>query len=65
MLVLGRKSGQTFTFPDLDIEVAVVSIIGDKVRIGILAPASVRILRTEIMERYHDDAIEDAEAGDA
>jgi carbon storage regulator len=65
MLVLGRKSGQTITLPDLDIEVAVVSIIGDKVRIGIVAPASVRILRTEIMERYHDDANEKAEAGDA
>jgi carbon storage regulator len=65
MLVLGRRSGQTITFPDLDIEVAVVSIIGDKVRIGIVAPASVRILRTEIMERYHDDANEEAEAGDA
>ena len=47
MLVLTRKSNQTIMIGD-DIEVSVLAITGDKVRIGIEAPRSVPVLRTEV-----------------
>jgi carbon storage regulator len=47
MLVLTRKSNQSIMIGD-DIEVTVLSVIGDKVRVGIQAPADVPVFRTEI-----------------
>ena len=47
MLVLTRKSNQTIMIGD-DIEVTVLAITRDKVRIGIEAPRSVPVLRTEV-----------------
>jgi carbon storage regulator len=47
MLVLTRKSNQSIMIGD-DIEVTVLSVIGDKVRIGIQAPTDVPVFRTEI-----------------
>lgn len=47
MLVLTRKSNQSIMIGD-DIEVSVLSIVGEKVRIGIQAPADVPVFRTEI-----------------
>jgi len=58
MLVLGRKAGESITLPDLNVEIAVVSITGDKCRLGIVAPDDVSIVRTEIMERYQQDGDE-------
>ena len=47
MLVLTRKSNQSIMIGD-DIEVSVLSVIGEKVRIGIQAPQDVPVFRTEI-----------------
>jgi carbon storage regulator len=47
VLVLTRKSSQSIMIGD-DIEVSVLAIMGDKVRIGIEAPRSVPVLRTEV-----------------
>ena len=47
MLVLTRKSSQSIVIGD-DIEVSVLAIMGDKVRIGIEAPRAVPVLRREI-----------------
>jgi carbon storage regulator len=47
MLVLTRKSNQSIMIGD-DIEVSVLSVMGDKVRIGIRAPQDVPVFRTEI-----------------
>lgn len=47
MLVLARKKGEWIQIGD-DIYVTVVKIFGRKVKIGILAPAEVAILRTEL-----------------
>jgi carbon storage regulator len=47
MLVLTRKSNQSIMIGD-DVEVSVLSVVGDKVRIGIQAPQSVPVFRTEI-----------------
>lgn len=49
MLVLSRKVGEKIMIGD-DIEVVVVDIRGNKVRLGFKAPKSVKILRTEIIE---------------
>jgi carbon storage regulator len=47
MLVLTRKSNQSIMIGD-DIEVSVLSIMGEKVRIGIQAPRDVPVFRTEV-----------------
>jgi carbon storage regulator len=47
MLVLTRKSNQSIMIGD-DVEVTVLSVTGDKVRIGIQAPGEVPVFRTEI-----------------
>ena len=50
MLVLTRKPGQSIMIGD-DIEVQVLSVAGDKVRMGITAPRDVGIFRDEVYER--------------
>ncbi|HEY1689870.1 MAG TPA: carbon storage regulator CsrA [Solirubrobacteraceae bacterium] len=54
MLVLTRKSNQSIMIGD-DIEVSVLSVMGDKVRIGIQAPTAVPVFRTEIYIEIHGD----------
>lgn len=46
MLVLSRKSGESIKVAD-NIEIVVVSVYGQRVRLGIKAPKEVRILRAE------------------
>lgn len=50
MLVLTRKQGQSIMIGD-EIEVQVLSVAGEKVRIGITAPRDVGIFRNEVYER--------------
>ena len=63
MLVLTRKSNQSIMIGD-DIEVSVLSVMGEKVRIGIQAPQSVPVFRKEIYLEIHREAaatpVEDA-----
>lgn len=47
MLVLTRKSNQSIMIGD-DIEVSVLAIMGEKVRIGIQAPRDVPVFRKEV-----------------
>jgi carbon storage regulator len=47
MLVLTRKSNQSIMIGD-DVEVSVLSVIGEKVRIGIQAPRAVPVYRREV-----------------
>jgi carbon storage regulator len=47
MLVLTRKPNQSIMIGD-DIEVSVLSVVGEKVRIGIHAPQDIPVFRTEI-----------------
>src|SRR3954451_10474833 len=47
MLVLTRKSNQSLMIRD-DIEVTVLSINGEKVRVGIQAPREIPVFRKEI-----------------
>ena len=50
MLVLGRKLGQTILIGP-DIQVTVLEMDGNEVKLGIEAPRSVSILRLEIIEQ--------------
>jgi carbon storage regulator len=47
MLVLTRKKKQSVILGD-DIEIQILEVNGEQVRIGIKAPAALRILRKEI-----------------
>lgn len=49
MLVLSRKIGETIIIGD-NIEISVVDIQGDHIRIGIDAPKSIKIFRKEVYE---------------
>ncbi len=49
MLVLARKSGQSIRIGD-DIEVFVLDVQGETVRLGINAPRTVRVLRAEVID---------------
>ena len=50
MLVLTRRAGETIVIEG-GIRVTVVSVQGDRVRLGITAPDSVRVDREEIHQR--------------
>jgi len=47
MLVLTRKSNQSIMIGD-EIEVSVLAIMGEKVRIGIQAPRDIPVFRKEV-----------------
>ncbi len=49
MLVLSRQRDETIVIGD-DIEITVVDIRGDKVRLGINAPRSVQVHRKEVYD---------------
>ena len=67
MLVLTRKSNQSIMIGD-DIEISVLAVMGEKVRIGIEAPRSVPVFRREVyveIQQDRDDDTDDAEGVDA
>lgn len=49
MLILSRKKGQSIAIND-NIEIFIVSIDGDQVKIGIEAPSEVKIYRKEVLD---------------
>lgn len=55
MLVLTRKSNQSIMIGD-EIEISVLAIMGEKVRIGIEAPRSVPVFRREVYVEIRKDA---------
>jgi len=55
MLVLTRKSNQSIMIGD-EIEVSVLAIMGEKVRIGIEAPRSIPVFRKEVYLEIQQDA---------
>ena len=62
MLVLTRKSNQSIMIGD-DIEVSVLSIMGEKVRVGIQAPRDIPVFRKEVyLENQQERAKEMAGA---
>ncbi len=61
MLVLSRKQNERIRVGD-SVVVTVVRVSGDKVRIGIEAPADVRVLRDELDDDTLGDVALDAAA---
>ncbi|MGH2356139.1 MAG: carbon storage regulator CsrA [Chloroflexota bacterium] len=54
MLVLSRKLDQRIRIGD-DVEVVVLSIEGDQVKLGIQAPRQVLVLRSELLDDVRDE----------
>ena len=50
MLVLSRKKGQVIEIGD-DISITIVDLDRARVKIGIVAPARVKVLRKELLDR--------------
>lgn len=63
MLVLTRKSNQSIMIGD-DIEVSVLSIMGEKVRIGIQAPRDVPVFRKEVYLEIQQEQVAAPSASD-
>jgi carbon storage regulator len=59
VLVLTRKSNQSIMIGD-DIEVSVLSIMGEKVRIGIQAPRDIPVFRKEVYLEIQQERAEAA-----
>jgi carbon storage regulator len=61
MLVLTRKKHQSIMVGD-DIEISILDVVGDKVRIGIEAPREISVFRKEVFLEIHPptDAAPDA-----
>ncbi|MGI6751297.1 MAG: carbon storage regulator [Anaerovoracaceae bacterium] len=49
MLVIGRKAGESLLLGN-DIKISILSIVGDKVTIGIDAPKHIQIIREELAD---------------
>jgi carbon storage regulator len=65
MLVLTRKSNQSIMIGD-DIEVSVLAIMGEKVRIGIQAPRDIPVFRKEVyLEIQQERGLGETESRDA
>ena len=58
MLVLTRKSNQSIMIGD-DIEVSVLAIMGEKVRIGIQAPRDVPVFRKEVYLEIQEESADE------
>jgi carbon storage regulator len=58
MLVLTRRVGETIVI-DGEIQVTVVSVKGDRVRLGIVAPPDVTVDREEVHRRRGEHAAPD------
>lgn len=57
MLILARKENESIIIGD-DIELTIVSIKGDHVKVGIKAPRSIKVYRKEIYEEIQKANIE-------
>ena len=62
MLVLTRKPGQSIMIGD-GVEVQVLSVAGEKVRLGITAPREVSIFRNEVYDRIESEQQQSAGGG--
>lgn len=49
MLVIRRRAGEAIVLPD-DVEIHVLEISGNRVKLGVVAPARVAVVRKEALE---------------
>jgi carbon storage regulator len=57
VLVLSRKKGQSIVIQD-DIEITVLEVEGDLIKIGISAPKHVQIVRKELLSSIKESNLE-------
>ena len=62
LLILTRRVGETLMIGD-DVEVTVLGVKGNQVRIGIAAPKTTQVDRKEIRERKDAGMLAPAKAG--
>lgn len=63
MLVLARKVGQSIVVND-NVEILVIEVRGDQVRLGIEAPKSIPVHRKELLEQIRAENKRAAEEAD-
>lgn len=63
MLVLARKIGQSIVIND-NIEVLVIEVRGDQVRLGIDAPRTIPVHRKELLEQIRAENVQAASEAD-
>jgi len=63
VLVLTRKANQSIMIGD-DVEISVLAIMGEKVRIGVDAPRSVPVFRKEVYDEIQQSRDATAEDDD-
>lgn len=51
MLILTRRVGETLVIGDAEIDITVLSVRGNQVRLGVNAPLNVSVHRQEIYDR--------------
>ena len=54
MLVLTRNTSQSIMIGD-DVEITVLAVMGDKVRIGIQAPRAIPVFRKEVWVQIREE----------
>ena len=54
MLILTRKAGETVAIGD-DIQISIVEVKGNQVKLGIQAPKNVQVHRTEVYQKIQDE----------
>lgn len=62
MLVLSRKKNESIVIGE-NVEVTVLEVRGDKVRLGVKAPRDVTVHRNEVMELIAREAAEQGKEG--
>ena len=61
MLILTRKKGQSLLI-DGQVEVVVVGVRGDQVRLGVVAPRGVSVMRKELLDQVRGENVAAAAA---
>jgi carbon storage regulator len=54
MLILARRTNESIVIGD-EIEVSIVDVKGDQVKLGIKAPRSVKVYRREVFEAIQEE----------
>ncbi len=62
MLVITRQPGDSILIGD-DIKVMILEVSGDKIKMGIEAPRSVRIMRSEVLDTVKSNLEADQSGG--
>ncbi len=62
MLVITRQPGDSILIGE-DIKIIILEVSGDKIKVGIDAPRSVRIMRTEVLDTEKSNLEADLSGG--